>query len=116
MRISNEPETLREGLNDEQQGRLASAVMRKQVALSIRVSVVFLILLLGLPLFNFFLPTVANTSVGGFTLTWFFLGVFFFPLTWLLSSYFIRESDRIEHQIALDHGSETKRTAKGDAR
>ncbi|MDX1932147.1 MAG: hypothetical protein SFU56_06055 [Capsulimonadales bacterium] len=103
MRISNEPEALTAGLTVEEQRRLADEVMRKQVALSIRVAVVFLILLLGLPLFNFLLPDLAGTILSGFTLTWLLLGILFYPLTWFLSGYFIRESDRIESELVSEH-------------
>lgn len=80
----------------EQHARLAHVVMRRQAALSLRVAAVFLAMVLGLPLVNHFLPGVANAPLGGFTRTWLFLGVLFFPITWLLSAYFIRASDRIE--------------------
>lgn len=87
-------------IGEQDQARLARVVMQKQAALSLRVSAVFLFLLLGLPLVNAFLPDLANRSVGGFTLTWLFLGVLFYPITWILSGYFIRASDRIEAECA----------------
>ena len=74
--------------------------MRRQARLSLRVASIFILLILGLPLFNYFLPDLANRNVGGFTLSWLFLGVLFYPITWLLSGYFIRESDRIEAECA----------------
>ena len=80
--------------------RLAHTVMRRQARLSLRVASIFILLILGLPLFNYFLPDLANRNVGGFTLSWLFLGVLFYPITWLLSGYFIRESDRIEAECA----------------
>jgi uncharacterized membrane protein (DUF485 family) len=85
-------------LSPEDHTLLAHAVMQRQSALSLRVAFVFIVVVFGLPLVNHFLPEFANQSVGGFTLTWLFLGVLFFPLTWLLSAYFIRESNRIEEQ------------------
>ena len=33
---------------------------------------------------------------GGFTLTWFFLGIGFFPAVWCISFYFIRRSMALE--------------------
>lgn len=84
-------------------GALATAMMRRQAALSIRVAAVFLILIFGLPLVNWLLPQVAGAAVGGFTVTWLLLGVLFYPITWLLSGYFIRESDRIEARIAAEY-------------
>lgn len=83
-------------LSEADHARLAHAVMRRQAALSLRVAGVFILLVFGLPLVNFYLPGIANAPAFGFTTTWLFLGVLFFPITWLLSAYFIRQSDRIE--------------------
>ena len=87
-------------LPPEEHERLAHTVMRRQARLSLRVASIFILLILGLPLFNYFLPELANRNVGGFTFSWLFLGVLFYPITWLLSGYFIRESDRIEAECA----------------
>ncbi len=81
---------------EEAHARLAHIVMRKQAVLSIGVSLVFLIILFGLPLFNLWFPELASRPVLGFTLSWLILGVLFYPVTWALSWYYIRESDRIE--------------------
>ena len=78
------------------QRRLAQVVMHKQAALSIRIAAGFLALILGLPLVNAFLPQFANSEIGGFSLTWLFLAVLFYPVTLLLSGYFVKASDRIE--------------------
>ena len=56
----------------------------------------FLVALLGLPLLNYFFPELMATRVFGFTLTWFLLGVLFFPLVWLISWFFIRRSVALE--------------------
>jgi uncharacterized membrane protein (DUF485 family) len=98
---------------DAARASLAKAMMQRQAALSIRVAAVFLILIFGLPLVNWLLPQVAASSVGGFTFTWLLLGVLFYPITWLLSAYFIRESDRIEAQIAAEY---PHATGKGSVR
>lgn len=82
------------------QRRVVQAVMRRQVALSIKVAAVFLAMLLGLPLVNYFLPSLANAPVFGFTASWLFLGVLFYPVTWVLSWWFIRQSNHIEADIA----------------
>lgn len=92
------PET--HSLSEEDHERLARAVMRRQAALSLRVASVFLAMLLGLPLVNAFLPGLANAPVFGFTASWLFLGVLSFPVTVLLSAYFVRESDRIEAECS----------------
>ncbi len=81
---------------EEEHARLARAVMQRQGKLSLRIAAIFLILLLGLPLFNYFFPNQAGHSVLGFTASWLFLGILFYPITWLLSWLFISKSDRIE--------------------
>ena len=85
-------------LTDAEHGRLAHLVMQRQAALSVRVAAIFLVMIFGLPLVNYYLPQLANTPVLGFTATWLFLGVLFFPITWLLSAYFIKASDQIEDE------------------
>lgn len=87
-------------LSETEHAQLAHIVMRRQASLSLRVAVVFIILVFGLPLVNLYLPNLANIQIMGFTATWLFLGVLFFPITWLLSSYFIRQSDQIERECA----------------
>lgn len=96
------PETRRaaEQMTRADQRKLAEAVMQKQAALSIRIAAGFLALILALPLINAFVPQVAFAPVAGFTLTWLFLAVLFYPITWLLSGYFIKASDRIEAECA----------------
>lgn len=94
------PHTDLHSLTEEQHSRLAHLVMRRQAALSLRVALVFVVLVFGLPLVNYYLPEIANKNVGGFTLSWLFLGVLFFPITWALSAYFIKESNRIEDECA----------------
>jgi uncharacterized membrane protein (DUF485 family) len=83
-------------LSEEDQGRLARVVMRRQGALSLRVAAVFVLLVLGVPLVNAFLPELAQTPFLGFTATWLFLGVLIYPITVALSFYFVRESNQIE--------------------
>ena len=96
----DKPNSPRMVVPEHEHARLAHVVMRKQASLSLRVAAVFLFMLFGLPLVNLYLPQVAGANVGGFTLTWLFLGVLFYPVTWLLSWYFIRESNRIEAECA----------------
>jgi uncharacterized membrane protein (DUF485 family) len=74
--------------------------MRRQLSLSLKISAIFLAMLLGLPLVNYFLPGLANVRVFGFTATWLFLAVLFYPITWILSWMFIRQSNDIEADIA----------------
>ena len=86
-------------LSEEEQERLLHRVMQRQGALSIKVAVVFILLLVGLPLGNLYLPDLMGSRVAGFTLTWLFLGILFYPLTWVLSQLFVRRSEAIEAEL-----------------
>jgi len=83
--------------------------MARQLKLSITCALMFLIALLGLPLANYLAPDLMATRVFGFTLTWFVLGVLFFPFVWVISYVFIRRS------IALENAEvdEVKKAAGG---
>lgn len=91
------------------QSALADYVMRRQLALSLRVAAVFVLLLFGLPLVNLNLPEAANRLIFGFPASWLFLGLLFYPIVVLLSIYFVRNSDAIEADCAR-HGFEANST------
>jgi uncharacterized membrane protein (DUF485 family) len=74
------------------------SLMRKQLRLSITCALAFLIVLLGLPLGNYFFPELMARRIFGFTLTWFVLGIGFFPAVWCISFYFIRRSIALENE------------------
>lgn len=76
------------------------SLMRKQLRLSITCAATFLIALFGLPLANYFFPDVMATRVFGFTLTWFILGVLFFPFVWIIAYTFIKRSIALEEEEA----------------
>ena len=78
------------------------SLMRRQLRLSIVCAVTFLIALLGLPLLNYFFPELMAKRVFGFTLTWFILGVLFFPFVWLISWTFIKRSIALEEREVLE--------------
>ena len=90
----------RPALTNEMADKLSRQLMGRQAALSIRVAAVFMVIVLGVPLFNYFAPEIAATPVAGFTLTWLILGLLFFPITWGLSFYFVNKSDKIEAECA----------------
>ena len=78
------------------------SLMRKQLKLSIACAAAFLVVLLGLPLANYFWPELMARRIFGFTLTWFLLGIGFFPAVWLISFYFIRRSIALEEAEARE--------------
>jgi len=47
---------------------------------------------------NYCAPELMSRRIFGFTLTWFVLGVLFFPFVWIISYFFIKRS------IALEEG------------
>ena len=71
-------------------------LMRRQFRLSSVCAAAFLLVLLGLPLANYFAPALMATRVAGFTLSWLILGVLFFPFVWIISWAFIRRSIALE--------------------
>ncbi|HKQ40092.1 MAG TPA: DUF485 domain-containing protein [Verrucomicrobiae bacterium] len=73
-------------------------LMRGQLRLSIGCAAAFLVALLGLPLANYFFPELMARRIFGFTLSWFILGVLFFPLVWVIAWFFIRRSIALEEQ------------------
>ena len=78
------------------------SLMRRQLRLSIACAAAFLVALLGLPLANYFAPSLMATRVGGFTLTWLILGVLFFPYVWIISGVFIKRSLKLEADEAKE--------------
>ena len=88
------------------------SLMRKQLKLSIVCALAFLVVLLGLPLANYFWPEVMATRVFGFTLTWFLLGISFFPAVWAIAFYFIRRSIALEDEEVAEASREGAKEAK----
>ncbi|MBX3745892.1 MAG: DUF485 domain-containing protein [Verrucomicrobiae bacterium] len=73
------------------------SLMRRQLQLSIACALAFMVILLGLPLANYFLPDLmARRVFGGYTLSWFLLGLGIFPAVWLIAWIFIRRSIALE--------------------
>jgi uncharacterized membrane protein (DUF485 family) len=75
-------------------------LMQRQLRLSIACAATFVVALVALPLLNYYAPELMSRRVFGFTLTWFVLGVLFFPFVWIISYYFIRRSIALEEHEA----------------
>jgi uncharacterized membrane protein (DUF485 family) len=71
-------------------------LMTRQLRLSVACAAAFLVVLLGLPLANYFFPEAMAVRVGGFTLAWLVLGILFFPFVWVIAWVFIRRSIALE--------------------
>jgi uncharacterized membrane protein (DUF485 family) len=95
---------------------LLRAIMRRQARLSVRVASLFLLLVLGLPLVNQYAEPLAQTRVAGFSATWLFLGVLFYPITWALSAYFVRASEAVEQETAALAGARPRSSAEENHR
>ncbi|HTE17351.1 MAG TPA: DUF485 domain-containing protein [Armatimonadota bacterium] len=79
---------------------LTGTLMRRQALLGVRVAAVFLILVLGMPLLTHFRPDWTQQPILGFPASWFLLGLLFYPITWALSAYFVKASERMESEDA----------------
>lgn len=92
------------------------SLMRRQRRLSLGCAGAFLFMLLGLPLANYFWPELMSRRVfGGFPVTWFLLGVGFFPAVWAISFYFIRRSIALEDEEVREvTGGETESGKAGN--
>ncbi|MBE0466768.1 MAG: DUF485 domain-containing protein [Candidatus Desulforudis sp.] len=95
--IHTSPDGTRYEVHSEQYLHL---VMSKQLKLSLKCFAVFVIILVGVPLANFYLPQIMNYRIWGFTFTWLFLGVLFYPLTWLIARIYVTRSLALEHDIS----------------
>lgn len=78
---------------------LLADLIRRQRRLALSVTGVFLVLLLGLPLVNLLLPTVAALPVFGLPLTWVLLAILIYPLLWLLGWYFSTTARALEDEF-----------------
>lgn len=88
------------------------SLMRKQLRLSVVCASAFLVVLLGLPLANYFFPDLMATQVFGFTLTWLILGIGFFPAVWLIAWIFIQRSIALEEAEAAEARSSVRPEVK----
>ena len=83
--------------------------------LSIACAAAFLIALLGLPLLNYFFPDVMAVRVCGFTLTWFVLGVLFFPFVWVIAYVLIKRSIALEEAEVAESDTSPEATEETTA-
>jgi len=89
-----------------------ASLMRKQLRLSITCAASFLVVLFGLPLANYFVPEIMAQRFMGFTLTWFILGIGFFPAVWLIAFYFIKRSIALEEADVREAQSDGETDAR----
>ena len=88
-------------------------LMRRQFRLSAICAATFLVALFGLPLANYFFPDFMARRVFGFTLSWFILGVLFFPFVWAIAWLFIKRSMALEQaEVAETQLAQAKKAAE----
>lgn len=75
-------------------------LISSQLTLSMKMFAVFVIILLGLPLANYMFPAFMNIRIFGFTLSWLFLGVLFYPITWVIAWMYVKRSIAFEEEAA----------------
>ena len=111
--VVDHPEDRKTDIHSEE---FLRSLMRKQLRLSVICAATFLVALLGLPLLNYFFPELMARRVFGFTLTWFLLGVLFFPFVWLIAWFFIRRSIELEEaevaEVAEEQGRKGEKGTK----
>lgn len=73
-------------------------VMSTQFALSFKLFLVFIVILMGLPVMNYIAPDMMNVRMFGFTFTWFFLAILIYPITWLISWVYVKTSITLEEE------------------
>jgi hypothetical protein len=76
------------------------SLIRAQLGLALRVLVVLVGLLGGLPLLFVLVPSAGRADVGGLSLPWLLLGVAAFPLLLLLGVVYARQAERNEREFA----------------
>lgn len=78
---------------------LLDELIRRQLALSLRVASVFLAILFALPLLNRFAPQLMAVRVLGLPLHWLVLAVLLYPLLWALGAYFVVTARKHEDEF-----------------
>nr|WP_269438333.1 DUF485 domain-containing protein [Phosphitispora fastidiosa] len=75
--------------------------MKSQFKLSFKLFMVFVGILLGLPILNYVFPEIMNLRIAGFTVTWLLLGVLIYPVTWVISWVYVRNSIALEEKALI---------------
>lgn len=73
---------------------LVRALIRSQLGLAVRLSIVVGLLLGSLPLLFAVFPAVALSSLFGIRLPWLLLGVLAYPLLWVIGWVYVRLAER----------------------
>ena len=78
---------------------LLKGLMRAQLALALRLAVVVLVGLGGLPLLFYFAPPIGRTTLWGVNLPWLLLGVAAYPFLFLVGYAYVRLAEQNERDF-----------------
>ena len=78
---------------------LVVGLVRAQLAASLRIAAIALVLFAPLPLLFAVLPELANLQILGIPLAWWVLGVLAYPVLYLLARLHRRQAERIERDF-----------------
>lgn len=78
---------------------LLDELIRRQLALSLRVASLFLVVLFTLPLLNRFAPQLMAVHVLGLPLHWLVLAALVYPMLWALGAYFVVTAKKHEDEF-----------------
>ncbi|HZV48373.1 MAG TPA: hypothetical protein VFD49_01215 [Candidatus Dormibacteraeota bacterium] len=77
-----------------------SALLRRQLSLSLRVAVTLLVMLGLQPLVAWLVPAYASTDVLSIPLPWLVLGVGSYPVLIALGAYYVRHAERVDDEFS----------------
>lgn len=79
---------------------LVRGLIRAQLGLAVRLSVVVAVLLGGLPVLFALVPGLGDVAVFGLRLPWLLLGVLAYPLLYVVARIYVRQAERNEQDFA----------------
>lgn len=79
---------------------LVRGLIRTQLGLAVRLSVVVIVLLGGLPVLFALVPGLGDVGVFGLRLPWLLLGVLAYPLLYVVARIYVRQAERNEQDFA----------------
>jgi hypothetical protein len=77
-----------------------TALLRRQLSLSLRVALTLLVILGLQPLVAWLIPAYANTSLLSIPLPWLVLGVGSYPALIALGIYYVRHAERVDDEFS----------------
>lgn len=79
---------------------LVRGLIRAQLGLALRLSLLVVVLLGGLPLLFAVVPALASVEVVGLRLPWLLLGLLAYPFLYVVARVYVRQAERNEQDFA----------------